>query len=382
MSNFKIDNPTVLHFGKDVIHDLGKTISIYGKKVLLVYGSGSIKSNGIYNDVMAQLNSIGATVHEFPGIKPNPVIDDVDRASKMAREEGIDLVLAVGGGSVIDAAKVMSVCIPNDTEAWRVMTRADKPKTALPLFAVLTLAATGTEMNGAAVLTNPTINNKIGFVSKLMFPRHSFLDPSYTLSVSRDYTAYGIVDLMAHSLENYFGKGEATLTDRFVFSILNEAIEYGPALLENLNDYRLREKIMFAAAMALSGITVHGRISGDWGVHSLGHNLSALYDTPHGVTLSIIYPAWLRHLRDKMPERIELLGREVFSTSDADSTIEALEDFFRDVNSAVRLQEAGIPIDEKEKIIQTMVDNKSEGNHFKLDESDIRSIVNLMYAPS
>lgn len=380
MNKFKIDNQVVVHFGKDVIQDLGKTISIYGKKVLLVYGKGSIKTNGIYDAVMQQLEGVQAKVVEFGGIKSNPVVDDVNRASELGKKENIDVILAVGGGSVIDSAKVMSLCIPTETSAWRMMIRVDKPKKAIPLITVLTLAATGTEMNGAAVVTNELSNKKIGFVHKLMFPKHSFLDPQYTFSVPRNYSAYGVVDLMAHVLENYFGEGEATLTDRFVFSILDEAIEYGPALLENLHDYGLREKIMFAAAMALSGITTHGRVSGDWGVHSLGHNLSALYDTPHGETLSIVYPAWLRHLKDKMPERISFLGKAVFGTSNPDDTILALEDFFRKVGSSVRLQEAGIGEEEKERIIQTMVVNKSEGNHFKFNEDDIRAMVTLMYA--
>ena len=380
MNNFKIDNPTIVHFGKDVVNDLGKTVALYGKKVMLVYGMGSIKKNGIYDAVISQLKSIKAEVFEFDGIKPNPVVEDVNEAAEMGRRNKVDVILAVGGGSVIDSAKVMSVSIPNQTSAWRVMIRLDKPKKAIPLIAVLTLAATGTEMNGAAVLTKEEVNKKIGFVNRLMFPKHSFLDPQYTVSVPRNYTAYGVVDLMAHAMENYFGKGDATLTDRFVFSILNEAITYGPALLEDLENYELREKIMFAAAMALSGITVHGRESGDWGVHSLGHNLSALFDTPHGVTLSIVYPAWLKYLKDRMPDRITNLGKAVFNTVDADGTIEAIEKFFRQLDSPVRMQEAGIGPDKKELVIQTMVRNKSGGNHFKFNEDDIRAMVDLMYA--
>lgn len=380
MTNFKIDNPTIVHFGKDVANDLGKTVALFGKKVMLVYGGGSIKSNGVYNQVVSQLKSIQAEVFEFDGIKPNPLVDDVNEAVDMGRRNKVDVILAVGGGSVIDSAKVMSVCIPNQTTAWRVMIRLDKPKKAIPLIAVLTLAATGTEMNGAAVLTNDEVNKKIGFVSRLMFPKHSFLDPAYTLSVPKNYTAYGVVDLMAHSLENYFGKGEATLTDRFVFSILNEALDYGPALLDDLASYELREKIMFAAAMALSGITVHGRESGDWGVHSLGHNLSALFDTPHGATLSIVYPAWLRFLKDQMPERISKLGRAVFGTDDPEETILALESFFKKLGSPVRLEEAGIGKDNRQLIIDTMVKNKSGGNHFKFGEADLIAIVDLMYS--
>ncbi|MBN2175709.1 MAG: iron-containing alcohol dehydrogenase [Bacteroidales bacterium] len=380
MVNFKIDNPTIVHFGKDVIRDLGKTVKIYGNKVLLVYGKGSIKSNGIYDAVIEQLNTAGVEVVEYSGIKPNPVVEDVNAAVELGRKENIDLILAVGGGSVIDSAKIVSVTIPLDTTAWRVMIKMVRPGKAVPLISVLTLAATGTEMNQYAVVQNDQAKKKLGIGYRQMYPRHSFLDPQYTYSVPRNYTAFGIVDLMAHTLENYFGSGEATLSDRFVFAILNETIEYGPKLINNLHEYDLRAKIMYAATMALNGLTGYGRESGDWGVHDIGHVISVLFDTPHGASLSIAYPAWLKVNKDKMPERIALLGRSVFGVNSAEKTIDSLENFFKSIGSPVRLNEAGIHSAKKPDLLETMIKNKVRGSNFKLTEEEMGKIVELMDA--
>ncbi len=381
MNNFKIDNPTTLHFGRDVMNELGKTIALFGKKVLLIYGGGSIKKNGIYEKAMEQLRSVGAEVVEFHGIKPNPLVDDVNEAADLGRKQKVDVILAIGGGSVIDSAKVISVCIPMQTSAWRVMIKLDRPKKAIPLIAVLTLAATGTEMNQFAVLQNEEANKKIGYGHKLMYPKHSFLDPQNTFSVPNDYTAYGIADLMAHCLENYFGKGEATLSDRFVFSILNEAVEYGPKLLENLHDYELRAKIMYAATMALNGLTAYGRETGDWGVHDIGHVISVLYDTPHGATLTIAYSAWLKLHSERAAERIKALGKAVFGSQNTQQTIRDFESFFSSIGCPVRLQQAGIDQSEKERILSTMIKNKVNGGHHKLASDDLSALVDLMFEP-
>ncbi|MEZ5197578.1 MAG: iron-containing alcohol dehydrogenase [Bacteroidales bacterium] len=379
MVNFKIDNPTVLHFGRDVINGLGKVVSKYGRKVLLVYGKGSIKSNGIYDAVMAQLNNINAEVTEFAGIKPNPIVEDVNKAAELGREKGIDVIVAVGGGSVIDSAKVMAVTIPEDTSAWRIMIKMVKPQKAIPVICILTLAATGTEMNPFAVLQSDQAKKKLGIGYPNMYPKHSFLDPQFTYSVPKDYTAYGIVDLVAHALENYFGKGEATLSDRFVYAVIKEAIEYGPRLLNSLQDYDLRAKIMYAATNALNGLTMYGRESGDWGVHDIGHTISVLFDTPHGVTLSIAYPAWLKLMKDRIPERIAELGQAVFGVDNPGDTIIKLEEFFISLGSPVRLNEAGILPEDKDELLATMMRNKVNGAHLVLSDDDRETILNLMF---
>lgn len=372
-------NPVRLHFGKGVTDNLGKSVRKYGKKVLFIYGGGSIIRTGIYEQIMKQLESIGAQVFEYQGIKSNPVVEDVDAAAKLGRENGVDVILAAGGGSVIDSAKIVSITIPVDHSGWEFMKGKATPQTSVPLIAVLTLAATGTEMNRFAVVQNTQTREKLGYGSIHTYPKESFLDPSYTLSVPLNYTSYGITDLIAHCLEAYFGAGEATLSDRFVFSIIREALDYGPALMADPGNYDLREKIMYAATNALNNLTSYGRKNGDWGVHSLGHVLSVLYDVPHGASLSIVYPAWLKLHLSRDYERIAWLGKNLFGTATGEETIVAFEAFFTSINSPVRLSEYGIDAAAKgEEIFNTLKSNRVGGNHHKLDEADYRVLIGLM----
>lgn len=377
MENFVFCNPTTLHFGKNALDGLNNVLQHYGRKVLLVYGKGSIKKTGLYGKVMGYLNEVQAEVFEYEGIRSNPVIEDVDIAAALGRKHKVDVILAVGGGSVIDSGKFISITIPVQHPAWDFITRKAKPEKAVPLICILTLAATGTEMNPFAVISNPAAKFKDGYGSPLLYPAHSFLDPQLTVTVPRNYTAYGIVDLIAHSFEGWFGAGEATLTDRFIISIIQEAIKYGPPLLKDLNNYDLREKIMYAATMALNGLTMQGKKSGDWGVHGIGHILSLLYDIPHGASLTIVYPAWMKHLQEKAAGRIALLGSGIFNESlTAPESIKRIEDLFRSLECPVRLSETGIATD-KQKICETLVINKVNGANYILKEEDLRKIVEL-----
>lgn len=378
MENFTAYNPTKLQFGKDVILKLGKAVQQHGQRVLLMYGKGSIKKNGIYDSVIEQLKTINAEVLEYSGIKSNPIIDDVKAAAQLGREKDVDMILAIGGGSVIDSAKIASLCIKEELDPWQVMKYEVKPKTSVPLIAILTLAATGSEMNEFVVLQNPETGEKIGYGSPLIFPKCSFLDPQYTYSVSSDYTAYGVVDLIAHVLESYFGNGDCSMSDRLVFAIIKEAMENAKGVLENPNDYNYRSNIMLAATFALNGLTVYGKTSGDWGVHDIGHTLSYLYDTPHGASLSIVYPAWLKLQKNRIPERIEKLGKELFNTTNINSTIEELEKFFTSMNCPVRLRDINIGLEKKNEIINLMRSNSINGYNHILSEDDYSEIVELM----
>ena len=378
MENFTAYNPTKLHFGKGVTDKLGETVLEYGKKVLLIYGKGSVQRNGTYDKIIKQLHSINADIVEYSGIKSNPLVDDVSEAAQIGKLNNVDLIIALGGGSVIDSAKITALSIANNTDPWAIMKYKVKPTKVIPLIAVLTLAATGTEMNGAAVLQNHETNEKIGYVSSLIFPKHSFLDPEFTYSVPKNYTAYGIVDLIAHTLEAYFGNGDATLSDRFVVAIIQEAIKYGPLVLEDPENYEYRSKIMWAATTALNGMTNHGRKNGDWGVHDIGHNISYLYDTPHGATLSIAYPAWLRLQKDRIPERINELGKDLFGLSSIDETIQKLEEFFTSIESPIRLSEIGIGKEKQEEIVKQMLETKINGMVHELSDDDRKKIVELM----
>jgi len=379
MENFIAYNPVQLHFGKGVVEKLGLVGQKYGRKALVVYGSGSVKKNGSYHDVINQLQKSGIDYCEYSGIKPNPVISDVQKAIQLINESHLELIIAIGGGSVIDSAKLISVCAPENLDPWSVMKAKLIPQTALPLIAVLTLAATGTEMNAAAVLQNPETNEKSGFVHPLMFPKHSFLDPVYTFSVPPQYTAYGIVDLIAHTFESFFARGESGLSDRFVQAIVQEAFRYASLVFEEPDNYEYRANILLQSTCALNGITAYGRASsGDWGVHDIGHTLSFLYDTPHGASLSIAYPAWLKLQESRIPERISKLSMLLFNTPNIDEFLLKLVSFFKQINSPVKLSEIGIPKNKRTEIINLMKINKVTGSYHKLNEDDYTKLVDFM----
>jgi len=378
MENFIAYIPTQLHFGKGVIKGMSEVARPYGKKALLLYGKGSVLKNGSYHQTLEQLAKAGIEVVEYDGIKPNPVVEDVDAAAQLGIQNKVDMIVAVGGGSVIDSAKITAICIHDKVKAWDVVKRKVIPTGAIPLITVLTLAATGTEMNSVAVLQNHATDEKLGYGHISMYPKASFLDPTYTISVPASYTAYGIVDLVAHSLEAYFGAGDASLSDRFVQSIIKEAMEFGPMLMNDLSNYDLRARIMWAATNALNGLTSYGRVSGDWAVHGLGHVLSFLYDTPHGASLSIVYPAWLKKIKEKDPERIAHLGYLLFNKKDADAAIEGLEKFFKILGSPVRLSEIGRKESDMAEIIRVMDLNRVSGMNYKLNAESRKEILMLM----
>ncbi|NOY36939.1 MAG: iron-containing alcohol dehydrogenase [Chlorobi bacterium] len=378
MKNFVAHNPVTLHFGKGCTDTLGEVVSRYGKKVMLVLGKGSAKKYGYYDIVMRQFNAVKCEVIEFSGIKPNPLAADVDRAVKLARENSVEIIVALGGGSVIDSAKIMSLCIPEDLKAWNVMTGDAEPRSSLPLITVLTLAATGTEMNAAAVLQDHNAGEKRGLRHPLNYPKHSFLDPSFTKTVSREYTAYGIADLIAHSLEAFFGDSDVSITDRFVAEIIKDAMHWAPLVLENPGNYDYRANIMLDATFALNEITLYGRTTGDWGVHTVGHVLSLLYDVPHGASLSIIYPAWLKLQKKRIPERIAKLGELVFNTTNIDQIIQKFIKFFVFINSPVYLTDIGIDNTYKNDIVKQLSKNAASGMVHKLNNEDYHALVGFM----
>jgi len=379
MENFSAYIPTDLRFGKGCAGEIGVIARQYGKKALLIYGKGSVKKNGAYDTVVKYLKSAGISIVEYSGIKSNPVIDDVRKATKLGAESKAEMIIAVGGGSVIDSAKIISVSIPGNHDGWDIVKGKVQPSSALPLLAVLTLAATGTEMNPTGVVQNHETEEKLGYRNPFMFPRHSFLDPTFTISVPKNYTAFGIADLVAHCLEAFFAKGSAPLSDRVAVSVIQEAMEAGPLLLENLTDYELRARIMWASTLALNGYTGFGRIyNGDWGVHALGHVLSLLFDVPHGASLTIVYPAWLKYHSEKAKERIEKLGTLLFNNPSVDNTILGIEQFFVKIGCPVRLAEAGIASSAKSKIIKVMKKNSSSGTSWLLTAEDYPELLRLM----
>ncbi|MFO7721688.1 MAG: iron-containing alcohol dehydrogenase, partial [Bacteroidales bacterium] len=349
-------------------------------RVLLVYGHSSIKTSGLYDLVVAALRKEGLTVVEYAGIRSNPIIEDVEAAAAAGRKNSVDMVLAVGGGSVIDSAKVIALTIPVSHPAWDFFTGKATPTIGLPIITVLTLAATGTEMNPFSVVSKEKAKMKAAVSSPLTFPKHSFLDPELTITVPRDYTAYGVADLMAHCMEAWFGAGDCPMSDKLILSIIKEAIEAGPPLLNDLRNYELRARIMYAATLALNGITMQGKVSGDWGVHSAGHILSLLYDVPHGASLTIVYPAWMKLFKDQTGSRIAYLGSELFGEKlNANQAIGRIEDFFLSLGCPVRLRDMNLPNTSLADIIEAMEISKVNGMNMKFREGDYLKLVELFY---
>ncbi|NPA67410.1 MAG: iron-containing alcohol dehydrogenase [Chlorobi bacterium] len=380
-NQFTINNPVVLHFGKDILKDLPGVISRYGKRVLFLYGKGSAVKYGYYQKIRDLLDENGFFVFEYSGINPNPSTEDVEAAYTEGINNDIEVILALGGGSVTDTAKAVSLCIPERLPVWDVVKYKKKPSKAIPLITVLTLAATGSEMNAFSVIQNSETKEKLGFgYPPLSYPKHSFLNPEFTYSVPADYTAYGIVDIIAHAFENFFGGGDSSLADRFAVSIIKEAVHYAPLVLKEPENYEYRANIMLQSACALSGITSYGKEGGDWGVHSAAHVLSVLYDMPHGASLSIVYPAWFRLQKNRIPERLKRLASLLFDTENIEHFITLTEDFFLSIKSPVSLKTEGFSEKDKSKIIHVMRQNKVSGNNYKLSSDDITALVELMFS--
>ncbi|MBU8905353.1 iron-containing alcohol dehydrogenase [Desertibacillus haloalkaliphilus] len=383
MDEFIYNNPTRLIFGKGQIDKLGGEIEQLGKNVLVVYGGGSIKRNGVYDQVIAQLEAIDARVFELSGVEPNPRLSTVHKGVEICKNENIDVLLAVGGGSVIDCTKAIAVGAKYDGDVWDIITKKEQPAAALPLGTVLTLAATGSEMNAGSVITNWDTKEKVGWGSPFNFPTFSILDPVYTYSVPEDQTVYGIVDMMTHVLEAYFRKAEnVPLQDRICESILTTVIETAPQLMEDLENYEHRETILYCGTMALNGITQMGA-RGDWGTHNLEHAVSAVYDIPHAGGLAILFPQWLRYSLDTKIERHVQLAVRVFGVdpngkSDREVAlegIERLEQFWKSLGAPSRLADYDIDDSQFEVIADKACANGPFGNFKKLDKEDVLTIL-------
>ncbi|WP_027480921.1 iron-containing alcohol dehydrogenase [Deinococcus pimensis] len=354
MHPFTFHNPTRLIFGRGQLSALEQEVP-RGASVLLVYGGGSVKrplagGTSLYDGVLAHLSNVGATVTELSGVEPNPRLTTVRRGVDLCREHGVDLVLAVGGGSVIDCAKAVAVAAASDRDAWDLILDRSLVTGALPLGVVLTHAATGSEMNPISVITNWETSDKRGWSSPFAYPRFSILDPTFTLSVPRDQTAYGIVDMMSHVLEDYFDFTPNTpLQDRWSEGLLRTLVEVGPRLVADLSDLDLRETVMLCGTWAFNGVLSMGR-EGDWACHRIEHAISAVHDIPHGGGLSIIYPHWMEYVLEAHPARFAQLATNVFGVSalhrrDADVAREGvarLRAFWNSLGAPARLSHYGI----------------------------------------
>lgn len=383
MHNFTFYNPVRIHFGKGQIEQLKKELPQYGKNILVVYGGGSIKQNGVYDAVMEQLNELQMNVFELSGVEPNPRVSTARKGIEICKENGIDFVLAVGGGSVIDCAKLIVAGAKVEEDAWDIVMKKVIPSSALPLGTVLTLAATASEMNAGSVITNWETNEKYGWGNPNVFPKFSILDPTYTYTVPKNQIVNGIVDTMTHIFEQYFHNATNTpLTDEMCEGILRTIIEVAPKALEDPTNYEHRETLMLAGTLGLNGFLAIGS-RGDWATHNIEHAISAYYDIPHAAGLAILLPNWMKHTMKVSPERFARMAEKVFGVTTAGKAveevalegIERLRAFWTSIGAPVSLKDFNIHDEKFEEIIEHTMVNGPFGNFTKLDREDVRAII-------
>ncbi|MEN3131867.1 NADH-dependent alcohol dehydrogenase [Bacillus cereus] len=382
MQNFVFRNPTKLIFGKGQLEQLKTEIPQFGKKVLLVYGGGSIKRNGIYDNVISILKDINAEVFELTGVEPNPRVSTVKKGIQICKENDVEFILAVGGGSVIDCTKAIAAGSKYDGDVWDIVTKKTFANEALPFGTVLTLAATGSEMNAGSVITNWETNEKYGWGSPVTFPQFSILDPVHTTSVPKDQTIYGMVDIMSHVLEQYFHHGTNTeLQDRYCEAVLKTVIETAPKLLSDLENYEHRETILYCGTMALNGILAMG-VKGDWATHNIEHAVSAVHDIPHGGGLAILFPNWMKHVVEENVSRFKQFAIRVFDIETDGKTdkevalegIKALRQFWTSIEAPATLADYGIGENEIDIMANKAMAYGEFGNFKKLNKDDVLSI--------
>jgi len=377
MNDFTFQNPTKIIFGKNSHLNLAEELSSYGKKVMLILGQNSARKNGVYDKIVAQLKDF--LLQEFWGIEPNPRVETIRKALIQAKKFSPDIFLAVGGGSVIDATKLLSASYYTKSDPWEVVLDASKISKALPMATVLTVAATGSEMDCFSVITNWEEHKKNSWESTLVYPKFSILNPEFTYSLSSLQTAYGIVDIYSHVLEQYMNTTkDALLQDRWAESIIKTLVEIGPKVIKDLNNYELRANLMYCSTMALNGFISMG-VSQDWATHNIEHELSAFYDIPHGAGLAVLTPHWMNEVKQQKHNKMAQYARRVWDLkgNDNEVIIEAIAktyEFFADLGIAMNLKDYGITNEHFQEMTERLTPNKI--GEIKLNDEQILNILN------
>ena len=383
MQNFDYMTPTRLIFGRDAIVKLPEVMTQFGKKILLTYGGGSIKKIGLYQKVLEMLK--GYDIVELPGIQPNPKYDpSVLDGVRLCKEHNVDVILSVGGGSVLDCSKAIAAGAKYDGDPWDLISYKVKAKAALPIVDIITLAATGSEYDCGGVISRTETNDKIGYIDPLLFPVVSILDPVYTFTVSKKQTAAGIADAMNHTIEQYFVADSTLLNDGFCESMLRSLMTNGRKCLENPEDYTARAEMMLACTYGCNGILALGNSYSGWPCHGIEHALSAYYDITHGEGLAIITPRWMRHiLSERTMDRFVKYGINVFGIDPtlpkqeiAGKAIDATYEFFESINIPMHLREVGIDESRIDEMAHHIAVNEGlDKAYAPLTEQDIKEIL-------
>lgn len=389
MLDFTYYAPTKVIFGKGKHKEVGEIIKGYGfSKIMMMYGKGSIKKSGLYDDVMDSLKNTEINVVEVGGVDPNPNLNSVKKAVDIARETGVEMILAVGGGSVIDTAKFTAAGVYYDGDPWDFPTRKATPEKALPVGTILTIAAAGSEMSSSAVITNQELNMKRGFNSELNRCLFSICNPELTYTLPPYQTACGIVDMMAHTMERYFTLGSPTpLTDSIAESILKSIINAGKVLTHDPENYEARATVMWASSLAHNDLTGCGR-ENFLAVHQLEHALSGEDEKiAHGAGLAVLFPAWGRYMYKANVERFAGFARRVWDVTEADDEkaalmgIEAMSSFFKSLDMPTTLREFGIMKDDIDRLCDlcTFGNTRTVKSYIEMDYNVIKDIFESCY---
>lgn len=336
MNNFVYDIPTRVYFGENQLENLGVELSKYGKKVLMTYGGGSIKKIGLYDRIVEEIKKAGLELFELSGIDPNPRVSSVNAGADICKQENIDVLLAVGGGSVLDCTKYIGAATYYDGDAWDILLQKAPVEKCLPVITVLTLAATGSEMDAGGVISNPETKDKIGLIFPVMQPKVSFLDPTNTYTVNKFQTACGAADMLNHIMEVYFNMDQDLyMLDCVMEGLMKTIIKYAPIALEEPDNYEARANLMWTSTWAINGF-VNGGKRQAWSCHPMEHELSAIYDITHGLGLAILTPRWMEYTLDESTvSKFYQFGTNVFGIDKdlapmevAKKSIELVSDFF------------------------------------------------------
>lgn len=387
MNNFIFKNPTKIIFGKDTELLVGKEISCYDTKVLLHFGGGSIKKTGLYDKIIKSLKDAGIEVFELPGVQPNPRLSLVQEGIRLCREKDIKFILAVGGGSVIDSAKAIAVGVPYEGNVWDFYEGKSKIEKSLPVGTVLTLPAAGSESSDSSVITNEDGWYKVGLNSNLFYPVFSILNPELTFTLPDYQTACGAADIMSHIMERYFtDTPNVELTDRLCEATFKTVVQNVPRVFKNPNDYNARAEIMWSGTIAHNNLLNTGR-QGDWGSHTIEHEISAIYDIAHGAGLTILFPAWMKYVYKRHLNRFAQYAQRMWNVDDnlfdledvALRGIAALENYFNSIGLPTRLSHANIDGKRLVEIADrcTCFDTKTVGDVMKLNKNDVLNVLKL-----
>lgn len=387
MNSFIYDIPTKVYFGENQLQgNLSNEIKKYGNKVLLLYGGGSIKKIGLYKSIITELKKINSEVYEFCGIEPNPKHTSINEAIKICKENDIDSILAVGGGSVIDSSKLIAAGRYYNGDSWDFVIGKVKPQKAMPIITVLTLSATGSEMNGTAVISNVNTNQKKSVKSQLLVPKVSFLDPTITYSVNKYQTACGSCDILSHILETYFSRNEGLyMLDTVMEGLMKTVIKYSKIAYKDAKNYEARANLMWASSWAINGFVRMDRQPNTWVCHLLEHQLSAFYDITHGLGLAILTPQYLRYtLNEKTVDRYYNFGVKVWDINSdlpkmevAKKSIECIENlFYKELELTNNLSYLHIDSKNFEEMAERICSNGKVEGIVDLDKEDILKIFN------